>query len=78
MGALQYATITRPELSYSVNRVCQFMHNPLESHWCSLKRILCYLAGTRHHGFLLRKTSRLNLTGSLRINVTQIGLRRPG
>ncbi|XP_019161878.1 PREDICTED: uncharacterized protein LOC109158423 [Ipomoea nil] len=26
VGALQYLTITRPDLSYSVNRLCQFMH----------------------------------------------------
>lgn len=32
VGALQYATITRPEISYSVNKVCQFMAHPLESH----------------------------------------------
>ena len=32
VGALQYATITRPEISYSVNKVSQFMHNPLNSH----------------------------------------------
>ena len=25
--ALQYVTITRPELAYLVNRVCQFMQN---------------------------------------------------
>jgi len=25
VGALQYVTITRPEISYAVNRVCQFM-----------------------------------------------------
>ena len=25
VGALQYATITRPKLSYSVNKICQFM-----------------------------------------------------
>ncbi|XP_029127967.1 uncharacterized protein LOC109802636 [Cajanus cajan] len=28
VGGLQYITITRPELSFSINRVCQFMHNP--------------------------------------------------
>ena len=39
-GALQYVTITRPEIAYSVNRVCRFMHNPLESHWKTIKRIL--------------------------------------
>lgn len=28
MGALQYATVTHPEISYSVNKACQFMHSP--------------------------------------------------
>nr|KYP47850.1 Retrovirus-related Pol polyprotein from transposon TNT 1-94 [Cajanus cajan] len=32
VGALQFATITRPEISFSVNKVCQFMSNPLEQH----------------------------------------------
>lgn len=32
VGALQYVTITRPEIAYSVNRICQFMQNPLEAH----------------------------------------------
>lgn len=29
VGALQYVTVTRPEISYSVSKVCQFMHDPL-------------------------------------------------
>lgn len=28
VGELQYITITRPEITYSVNKVCQFMENP--------------------------------------------------
>lgn len=32
IGALQYVTITRPEIAYSVNKVCQFMHSPTVSH----------------------------------------------
>lgn len=28
VGALQYVTITRPEISFSVNKVCQFMQSP--------------------------------------------------
>ncbi|KAL5557093.1 hypothetical protein UlMin_039329 [Ulmus minor] len=30
VGALQYITITRPEISFSVNKVCQFMQSPLD------------------------------------------------
>jgi len=46
VGVLQYATITRPEISFSVNKACQFMSKPSEQHWLSVKRILRYLKGT--------------------------------
>lgn len=32
VGGFQYATVTRPEISYAVNKVCQFISNPLEEH----------------------------------------------
>ena len=40
VGALQYATITHPDIAYAVNKLCQFMHSPLESHWKATKRVL--------------------------------------
>jgi len=54
VGALQYLLITRPKLSYSVNRACQFMHDLKLHHWQVVKRILHYLGGTITHAFLLR------------------------
>eukprot|EP00261_Vitis_vinifera_P039164 XP_019080407.1 PREDICTED: uncharacterized protein LOC109123862 [Vitis vinifera] len=63
VGALQYVTITRPELSFSVNKVCQFMQNPTEEHWKVVKRILRYLQGTLQHGLHLKKSSNLDLIG---------------
>ena len=50
VGALQYATITRPEISFPVNKVCQFMSDPTEQHWAAVKSILIYLAGTVNFG----------------------------
>jgi len=32
VGALQYATITKPDICFAVNKVYQFMANPLEGH----------------------------------------------
>lgn len=29
VGSLQYLSLTRPDLGFAVNRVCQFMHRPL-------------------------------------------------
>jgi histone deacetylase 1/2 len=54
VGALQYATLTRPEIAFSVNKVCQFLSNPLEEHWKAVKRILRYLSGTLHYGLLIQ------------------------
>lgn len=54
VGALQYATLTRPDIAYSVNKVCQFMSAPLDSHWQAIKRILRYLKGSMYYGLLLR------------------------
>lgn len=39
VGALQYITLTRPDLRYAVNHACQFMANPITVHDKCLKRI---------------------------------------
>ncbi|KAM1296793.1 hypothetical protein ACFX2I_023596 [Malus domestica] len=54
VGALQYLTITRPDLSYAVNQICQFMHSPKNTHWMAVKRILRYLKATYNHGLLYK------------------------
>ena len=56
VGALQYATISRPDISYSVNKVSQYMASPLDTHWKAVKRILRYLAGTIDYGLHVRSS----------------------
>ncbi|XP_019102951.1 uncharacterized mitochondrial protein AtMg00810-like [Beta vulgaris subsp. vulgaris] len=53
VGALQYLTFTRPDIAYAVQQVCLFMHDPRESHFNALKRILRYIQGTIDHGLHL-------------------------
>jgi len=55
VGALQYLTITRPDLSFAVNRVCQFLHAPTSTHWTAVKRILRYIQHTIGLGLHIQK-----------------------
>ncbi|KAK1614057.1 hypothetical protein QYE76_019574 [Lolium multiflorum] len=57
VGGLQYLTITRPDLSYVVNRVCQYLHAPRDCHWSAVKRILRYIRFTVTTGLSLRPAS---------------------
>lgn len=63
VGALQYVVITRPDIAFAVNKVCQFMHRPLDVHFKAVKRILRYLHGTLGHGLRFTKSSKLLLEG---------------
>jgi hypothetical protein len=46
VNALQYLTLTRPDISYSVNKVCQFLHVPTTHHLF----ISSYVHGTHDLG----------------------------
>ncbi|PKU81219.1 uncharacterized protein LOC110112043 [Dendrobium catenatum] len=47
-GCLQYLTLTRPDIAYTVNKICQNMQNPTIQHFDNLKRLLWYIQGTLH------------------------------
>ncbi|KAJ0949393.1 putative RNA-directed DNA polymerase [Helianthus annuus] len=61
-GALQYLTITRPDISYAVQQVCLFMHAPREPHFQLLKRILRYIKGTLSQGLHITPSPNTKLT----------------
>ncbi|CAH9084965.1 unnamed protein product [Cuscuta europaea] len=58
VGALQYLTLTRPDITYAVHLVSQFMHAPRTTHLFAVKRIFKYLQGTRDHGLWLQQSNR--------------------
>ena len=61
VGALQYLTLTRPDIQFAVNKACQFMHSPTLLHWQAVKRILRYLRGTIHDGLTIHGSSNCGL-----------------
>ncbi|GJR20593.1 ribonuclease H-like domain-containing protein [Tanacetum coccineum] len=61
-GALQYLTFTRPDISYAVQQICLYMHDPRDPHFTALKRILRYVRGTIDHGLQLYVSSTSQLT----------------
>ncbi|KAI4297578.1 hypothetical protein L6164_037463 [Bauhinia variegata] len=62
-GSLQYLSLTRPDVAFTVHRLSQFMHAPTTTHWNALKRLLRYLASTVHHGIVVHKSSPFILHG---------------
>jgi histone deacetylase 1/2 len=62
VGALQYLSLTRPDISFAVNKVCQFMHQPTDEHWTAVKRILRYLKFSIHFGLLIKPSTSTQLS----------------
>ncbi|CAH9107012.1 unnamed protein product [Cuscuta europaea] len=58
VGALQCLTLTRPDITYAVHLVSQFMHAPRTTHMFAVKRIFRYLQGTLDHGLWLQTSAR--------------------
>ena len=50
VGKPNYLTITRPDISFHVSVVSQFLQSPCDSHWDAVVRILRYIKGTQAQG----------------------------
>uniref|UniRef100_A0A2N9J981 Integrase catalytic domain-containing protein n=1 Tax=Fagus sylvatica TaxID=28930 RepID=A0A2N9J981_FAGSY len=61
VGSLVYLTVTRPDISYAVNIVSQFMVAPWSLHYAAVLRILWYLKGTLFHELHFSSQSSLTL-----------------
>jgi hypothetical protein len=64
VGALQYLTLTRPEICFAVIKVCQYLCAPTECHWAAVKRILRYVKSSTKLGLKINKTNSLLVSAS--------------
>lgn len=53
IGKLNYLTNTRPDLSYTVQTLSQFMQQPRDSHWHALQHTRNYVHSTCGQGIVL-------------------------
>lgn len=65
VGSLMWAMVcTRPDISYAVSSVAQFMSNPELIHWKAVKRIFRYLKVTLDFGLVFTRVDKPSgLTG---------------
>ncbi|KAK6115540.1 hypothetical protein DH2020_007809 [Rehmannia glutinosa] len=63
VGRLLYLTITRPDLSYSIQTLSQFMSNPTSTHLTAAHRVLRYIKSTPGKGLFYSANSPLQLIG---------------
>ncbi|CAL9235942.1 unnamed protein product [Arabidopsis halleri] len=61
VGSLQYLAFTRPDISFAVNKLSQFVHKLNRDHLQAAKWVLCYLSGTISHGIFLHASSPMHL-----------------
>lgn len=63
VGKLIYLTITRPDITFAVSLVSQFMHSPTDHHLQIVKRLLRYLTGTISRGIVMKKHGHFTIEG---------------
>ncbi|XP_059307685.1 uncharacterized mitochondrial protein AtMg00810-like [Lycium ferocissimum] len=61
VGSLNYLTITRPDISFAVQQVSQFMQTPRHLHLVASRRIIRYLSGTSTRGLYFPSGSHIQL-----------------
>lgn len=61
VGSLNYLIITRPDISFAVEQVSQFMQAPRHLHLAAVRRIFRYLQSTPTRGLFFHVDSSIHL-----------------
>jgi hypothetical protein len=68
IGSLMYLVNTRPDISFAINSLSQFMVEPRRVHWIVVKHVLHYLRGTMEYGLLYEGSGGVTLAGFIDVD----------
>ena len=63
IGSLMYLVNTRPNISFALNSLSQFMVDPWRVHWIVANHILCHIRGTVEYGLVYERMGSVQLAG---------------
>ena len=63
VGKLNYLTVTRPDISFAVSVVSQFLTSPCKDHWNALIRILKYIKNAPGKGLIYKDKGHTQIIG---------------
>ena len=63
VGKLNYLTVTRPDIAFSMSVLSQFLSAPCDSHWEAVVRILKYIKKTPGKGLLYEIRGHTEIVG---------------
>lgn len=63
VGTLQYLTLTRPDISFALNKICQYLHSPTTTHWTAAEHVLRYVKHTLQLGLKISRSNSTLVTG---------------
>jgi len=64
LGLLMWLqVIIRPDITFSVNKLAHFAHNPEKAHWNALKHVMAYIKDTIDYGITYKDGSSLESSG---------------
>lgn len=64
IGGLMYACVaTRPDIAAAISFFSQYQSKPTKALWTGLKRVLCYLKGTKNYGLLFKGLTETSVLG---------------
>ena len=62
LGSLMYLTISRPDITFDVNKLSQYMQNPRKPHLYVMHHLLQYIKGTLGQGLHFPTSNSFNLS----------------